>query len=185
MISSQFADQKQPAHQQISLLDDHIKLHIKLDAVSKCKNIGQVFVNKLLRLAKVHKNIKDLQLFDAKGGHMNRYLYRHLIKQSKYAKNILSHPIKPGMYNLNGVHGEFKRNMLISALSDGHFDLAEMLSLGGINIYYSTQLDQDRTTALHVAVAAGNEEILNMLIQLGAYVNVKGQFSSTPLHYVV
>jgi len=80
----------------------------------------------------------------------------------------------------NPVNG---RTVLHEACAHGHIDMAKML-LKEFNADVGKTTFMGKTTALHIAAAAGHRKICFYLLVSGADVHAKDKYGATPLHNV-
>jgi ankyrin repeat protein len=83
-----------------------------------------------------------------------------------------------GNYLLDMMDQAYSFDQLITAIQKNNIDLIRTL-INNDNV----NLHKNGTTPLHHASSIGNTEVVKLLIEKGADINVKNNFGSTPLHY--
>jgi hypothetical protein len=73
---------------------------------------------------------------------------------------------------------------LVAALAGKHFQTAELLRLSGADPNVQTFQCYDENTPLHSAAWYGDVEMVQVLLNLGADVNIRNDNNRTPLNYI-
>ncbi len=84
-----------------------------------------------------------------------------------------------GEHSLNERCGFLKDSLLSFAISNRQLEIALYLIRAGIDPNLE---NKGQTTAIHIAAACGDTEIVELLLQRGAKINQVSEFMATPLH---